>query len=579
MSVSNTAIARLFARAADLLELSGANPFRVRAYRAAVRRIENLPDALHDMLAAGQDLTTLDGIGVDLAGAIREICEEGGFSLVEELQAAIPPGVVEFLAVEGLGPKKARRLWLELGVQDIDGLAAAAEAGRVRDLAGFGARSEENLAAAIARYRARSGRKLRPDAERRANALRDRLAARPEVQEVAIAGSLRRQRETIGDLDLLVAADPADAGAIMEAFASAPGVEAVIARGDTKTSVRLEGDLQADLRVVDPSVFGAALHYFTGSRDHNIEIRRRAQARGLRVNEYGIFDGDGHSRGGRVESEIFEALGLPWIPPELREGRGECEAAEQGTMPGLITTADIRGNLHTHSDWSDGTRSLREMAEEARRRGYEYLAFTDHSFGLRVANGLDGERLRRQIDDIAALDAEFDDITLLSGIECEITPEGDLELETDVLSRLDVVIGAIHSRFGLPEAAQTERLLRALENPYLHFVAHPTGRLLTRRDGYAIDLERVLRSGAERGVAFEINANPWRLDLDDRWARMARDLGLPVPINTDAHGFEDFDNLGCGIAQARRAWLTADDVPTAWPLARLRTWLRSRRPA
>lgn len=572
MAVANAELAATLARTADLLELTGANPFRVRAYRAGARRIDSLGRPVADMLAAAEDLTALPDIGQDLAGGLAELVETGRLTLLEELEAAVPPGLPALLEIEGLGPKRARRLWQELGIVDAESLRTAAEAGRVRELAGFGAKSEANLLLRLAELSRRSPHLLISDAAALAEALRGDLTAIAGVRRIEIAGALRRGCETIGELDLVAVADAPDP--LLDALCGHRLVERTIMRGPTQASVMLRRGVPADLRIVPATSFGAALLCHTGSREHYAHMQRRAAALGMRLSENGIEGPDGpliaavHS-----EEFVFDSIGLQFIPPELREGIGEVEQAAQGGLPALVELRDIRGNLHTHSDWSDGTRSIREMAEEARRRGLEYLAITDHSFGLAVANGLDSDRLLRQTDEIASINESLDDFVLLTGIECDITTDGDLELPDDVLRRLDIVIGAVHRNFRLSRDAQTRRVLRALENPWLTCLAHPTGRLLTRRNGYDIDLESVLAAAADRGVMVEINASPWRLDLNDVHARRARDLGIRVPINTDAHGFEDFDHLRWGVLQARRAGLTADDVPNAQPLADLRRLL------
>lgn len=534
MSPSNAELAAALARTADLLELTGANPFRVRAYRAAARRVEGLARSIAEAVAAGEDLTALPDIGKDLAGALGELVAGGRFALLDELEASIPPGLPGLLEVEGLGPKRARRLWQEHGIVDAAGLRAAAEAGRIRELDGFGAKSEANLLRGLDELARRSGRILLAEAIPLAETLRAALASVHGARRVEIAGSLRRGRETIGDLDLLAVAD--DPEVVFEAFCGHPLVDRTLGRGGTKASVLLNRGVQADLRVVPERSFGAALHYFTGSKDHNVAMRRRAQSHGLRLNEYALERiEDGASVAGAAEEEVFAALGLVWIPPELREDRGELELAERDALPKLVELTDMRGNLHAHSDWSDGTRTIREMAEEARRRGYAYFAITDHSFGLAVANGLDADRLHRQIDEIAALNDEMDGIEILAGIECDITTDGELELPNEVLRRLDLVIGAVHRNFRLSREAQTTRVLRALENPYLTFLAHPTGRLLTRREGYEIDLDAVLRAAAERGVMLEINANPGALismtstlDGPQSWASSCRSIPTPT---------------------------------------------------
>ena len=570
MAMSNADIAAAFERVADLLELRNANPFRVRAYRNAARVVGELKLDLVAEIVAGRSLPKLPGIGADLGDKIRELATTGHLALLDRLVHEVPAGLDTLLQLPGLGPKRVRALYEDLHVHTLAQLRRAAHDGRIRALPGFGAKTEERIAAAIDQRAGAEKRFKLVVAAQAAEALLRFLRQAPGVKDAMAAGSLRRRRETVGDLDLLVTAS--DGGAVCRHLVGHPEVAKVLQAGDTRASVVLGNGLQVDLRVVPPASRGAALMYFTGSKAHNIRLRNLAIAQGMKLNEYGLFEG-GRRRAGATEQEVYAALGLPWIAPELREDRGEIEAAAAGALPTLVERADLRGDLHVHSDWSDGHASLQAMAEAARPQGLQYIAITDHSRRIGIVHGLDSARLAQQRAQLARLNELLDGITLLSGIEVDILDGGALDLPDDALAPLDLVVAAVHSRFNLPRARQTERVLAALEHPQVRILAHPLGRLIDERDPYDIDMLAVVRKCKARGVALELNAHPQRLDLSDIHCRMARDEGVPVAIDSDAHAAHEFDHLEYGIGQARRGWLDKADVLNTRPLDDLRAWL------
>jgi DNA polymerase (family 10) len=570
MTIHNREIAERFDRLATLLEIEGSNPFRVRAYRNAARVIEGQGVQMSALLAEGKDLTELPGIGEDLSAKIATLVETGELPLLEEVERRVPAALAEMTEIEGLGPKRVGQLYRELGIRSIGDLQRALEDGRVHELDGFGDKLVEAIAEGIAN-RPDGERRMRwADAEAIAEPLADWLREIEGVGQVSLAGSYRRCKETVGDLDILVSCRRGTP--VTDRFVEHEEVARVVSHGSTRSTVHLHSGLQVDLRVVPAVSFGAALHYFTGSKGHNIAVRRRGVERGYKINEYGVYRGD-ERIAGRTEQEVFESVDLPYIAPELRENRGEIEAAEGDQLPELVTLGDLRGDLHSHTDATDGADDLETMARAAAERGHDYLAITDHSRAVRVANGLDAERLLEQVDAIEALNDRLEGITLLKGIEVDILADGRLDLPDDVLDRLDIVVCSVHSRFNLSEKRQTERVLRAMENPHFNILAHPTGRLINRRPPYAIDLGRVVRAAAERGAILEVNAQPARLDLDDRACLLAREHGVKIAISTDAHGTAQLDNLRFGINQARRGWLTAEDVVNTRDLAGLRRLL------
>lgn len=569
---SNARIAADLVEIADLLELQDANPFRVRAYRGAARTVRDLDRPVRAMVEAGEDLRQLPGIGKDIAAQIVRRVEGRPMEPLAELREEVPPGLLDVVRVQGVGPKKARALWKELGIAGLDALEAAAQQGRIEGLAGFGVKSQEKILQGVASVRRFAERRRRADAEIALEPLLAWLREDEAVERLEVAGSFRRGRDTVGDVDLLVVSD--DAPAAMKRFREYDEVETVLGSGDDKTSLVLEDGLQVDLRAVGEASFGAALLYFTGSKAHNVRLRRRAQERDATLNEYGLWTVDGRERlAGSREEEVYEALGLRWIPPELREDRGEIEAAEAGRLPRLIEMGDVISDLHTHSDWSDGVATLREMQEAAVSHGLRVLAVTDHSPALKMTGGLDRDKLLRQWEALDELAGAVAGLTVLRGMEVDIRVDGSLDMDDDMLERMDLVVVSVHSRFELGAARQTERVLRALEHPAVNVLGHPTGRLLGQREPFAIDLDEVIAAARDHDVALEINADPSRLDLDDRWARSAAHAGVPVSINTDAHAPEGFDHLRHGVLQARRAWLGPDDVINTWELARLRRFL------
>jgi len=557
MPVHNADIARIFEEMAELLEISDANPFRVRAYRNAARLVGDLQLDIAATLVKGGTLPKLPGIGADLDARIHEIAATGRCAALERLRRTLPPGITELLRVPGIGPKRVKVLYHEIDVQTLPQLYKAAREGRLRALPGFGEKTEANILQAAEAHLGQARRFKLAVAAQYADTLVDYLRKVNGVRECVAAGSFRRMRETVGDLDILVTA--AANSPVTTRFAEYPEVREVLASGPTRSSVVLESGLQVDLRVVPPESYGAALHYFTGSKAHNIAVRRIAQERGLKLNEYGVFRGD-RCIAGDTEASVFAAVGLPWIPPELREDRGEIEAARGGRLPRLVELSDVRGDLHAHTKWTDGHQTVREMGAAAAARGLTYLAITDHSRRLTVARGLDPQRLRKQCDEIAREAPALAGITLLTGIEVDILEDGSLDLPDAVLAGLDVVIAAIHSRFDLSRERQTERILRALEHPCVALLAHPLGRLIDRRGPYDVDMLKVIRKAKACGVHLELNAHPERLDLTDTHCRVAKDEGVLVSVNSDAHSILEFDNLKFGIGQARRGWLEKGDV-------------------
>ena len=571
MTVHNAEVATAFEEMADLLEIEGANPFRVRAYRFAARTLRDLPVEVGEMVAKGEDLTSLPGIGDDLAGKIKEMLATGTAAALEAQRKRVPATLTELLRIPGLGPKRVKTLARELKVRSLSELQTAAQAGRVRTLAGFGEKTEQHILDALATRLAEAPRVQRAVAIPSAEALVAYLEQSSGVSRVIAAGSYRRGLETIGDLDILVTA-PAGR-TVMDRFVAYQEVRDVLAHGETKSSVRLQSGLQVDLRVVPQDSYGAALLYFTGSKAHNVVLRQLAQQRGLKLNEYGVFRGD-KPVAGETEESVYASLGLPWIPPELREGRGEIDAAKAGRLPHLVDLQDLKGDLHAHTRATDGRNSLQEMAEAARLRGLRYFAITDHSRRLTMAKGLDSARLLQQTEAIDRLNATLSGITILKGIEVDILEDGNLDLPDEVLGRLDLVVGAVHSRFNLSNRRQTERIMKAMDHPHFSILAHPSGRLIGRREPYDVDMLRIIRKARERRCFLEINAHPERLDLTDIHCRMAKEEGVLLAVNTDAHSMLDLENARFGIGQARRGWLEKTDVLNTRPYAELRKLLK-----
>ena len=573
MPVHNADIARVFDEIADLLEIQGENAFRIRAYRNAARTIGEFPRDLKVLIDSGTELPKLPGIGKDLAGKVREICSSGSCALIVELHKKLPAAIVALLALPGLGPKRVKILHDKLKVNTIADLDRALKSGRVREIPGFGEKTEQHVLQALAGRSGEAHRFKLVIAMQYAMPLVAHLKRIHGVREAIAAGSLRRMRETVGDIDILVAAETRSAAAVTDAFCTYDEVSEVRAHGETRSTVVLRSGLQVDLRVVAPECYGAALHYFTGSKAHNIAVRRLGQERELKINEYGVFRGERRIAGDTEES-VFKAVGLPYIPPELREDRGEIDAAREHRLPHLIERRDLKGDLHAHTTETDGRDSLTEMASAAREAGLSYLAITEHSRRLTVARGLDPRRLSRQIDEIDRLNAELQGITLLKGIEVDILEDGTLDLPESILSRLDLVVGAVHSAFNLPRKQQTERILRAIGSRYFTLLAHPGGRLIGEREPCDIDVSAVVRQAKKRGCFLEVDAQPDRLDLEDRYCQMARDEGVLIAVDSDAHSRYDFSYLDYGIGQARRGWLEAADVLNTRPLPALRRLLK-----
>jgi DNA polymerase (family 10) len=569
--MENITIAKMFEEVADLLEIQNANPFRVRAYRTAARTVATLGTPVETLLKSnGHTLEELPGIGADLAGKMADICRTGRLRLLAELTRKTPEGLVALLRIPGVGPKRARLVYTRLGVKTLGQLERAALAGRVSELPGMGKTTEQAILRGIEQDKAHTARMPLAEAEAHVRPLLERLRATPQVQALDVAGSLRRRSETVGDVDVLAAS--AHPEAVARAFLEFDGVKRVLARGATKCSVLLRAGLQVDLRIVSRSSYGAALYYFTGSKPHNIEVRRLAMTRRLKINEYGVFRGS-RRIAGRTEQDVFRAVGLPWIPPELRENRGEIDAAREGRLPALVQVGDIRGDLQMHTDATDGTHTLAEMAGACQARGYEYFAITDHTQAVRVAGGLRKAGFHRQWRAIDALRKRLETPVVLKGVEVDILDDGSLDLDDETLGGMDIVVASVHSRFNMSKAQMTRRVVRALQHPRVQILGHPTGRLLGKRDPYPIDMSEVVKAARDYGVLLEINAQPDRLDLNDLHVRMAKDAGVKLVISTDAHRMQELDDIHYGVDQARRGWCEAGDIANTRHLPALRALL------
>jgi DNA polymerase (family 10) len=568
--VENIDVARIFEELADLLEIQGGNPFRIRAYRTAARTIETLTVPAASL--AGEDrLDELPGIGADLAGKIRTILDTGTLPLLQELTGKIPEGLVQMLRIPGLGPKRAKQIYDTLRLTTLDDLEAAARSGRLRTLPGIKETTERKILEGIAALRGHAARWRLDEADAYIQPLLAHLKSSPAVSRLEVAGSYRRRKDTVGDVDILVASSRPRT--VVKRFTTYGRVKQVQAEGPTRSSVVLDCGLQVDLRVIPAVSFGSALHYFTGSKSHNIAIRALGLKRGLKINEYGVFRRT-RRIAGRTEEEVYAAVELPWIPPELREKRGELEAAREGRLPHLIELSDIRGDLQVHTSATDGVNDVGEMVDAARRCKYEYVAITDHTKAVRVAGGLTRGEFHRQFRAIERLQKQYPDITILKGAEVDILDDGHLDLDEATLAELDVVIVAVHSKFNLSKAAMTKRIIRALQHRHVHILGHPTGRLIGRRDAYQVDFEQILNAAADHGVALEINAQPERLDLDDVQARAAHEARVHLVISTDAHRVEELACMRYGVDQARRAWCEPRHVLNTLSIDKLRSVLR-----
>ena len=586
--MENLDIARVLETLADLLEIQGANPFRIRAYRNAINTIESLSRPIAAMAEAGEDLTELPAIGDNVAAHIVELLETGHINRLDEVTAEIPITLVELVRLDGVGPKKAKKLFDELDVKTVEELEVQLDAGTVEELAGFGKKSVEKIRRSIEDYRKHTGRFQIHEAEQLIEGLLRWVEKAPGVEEIEIAGSLRRRKETIGDVDLLARCE-GDGTPAVDHFVAFEGAARVLGAGPTKGSIVLHSGLQVDLRVIPTRSFGSALVYFTGSKEHNVVLRTGAVRQGLRVNEWGVFripEGEdpealgkegGERLAGATEQEVYSALGMAWVPPVLRENRGEVEAALEDRLPTLVELDDIRGDLQMHSTWSDGKASIEEMARACKKLRYEYFALTDHSQAMAMVQGLTPERARKQWEEIAEVRERVKGIEIFRSVEIDILKDGSLDMPDEILEELDVVVISVHSFMDQDRGTMTERVLRAMAHPSVDILAHPTGRLINRRESFELDVEAVLVAAAELKVAVELNANPNRLDFSDVHVHRAKELGVHVVISTDAHSPAGLENMRFGVDQARRGWLEAPDVLNTKSLKDFRAWLGRRR--
>lgn len=585
--MENLDVARTLTELADLLEIQGASPFRIRAYRNAVNTINSLSQPLKDMVAAGEDLTELPGVGKSVAKYIGEFLTSGSISRLEEVSAEFPRSLVQLMRLDGVGPKKARKLFEELDVRTVDDLAAELEAGRVQTLDGFGVKSAAKILDAIEDHKKHTGRFQIRETERLIAGLLEHMQSAPGVARIELAGSLRRRKETIGDVDILAELE-GDGTPVVDHFVSFSGAQRVVGAGSTKGSIVLHSGLQVDLRVIPSRSFGAALQYFSGSKEHNVAVRSRAVRQGLRVNEWGVFrvpeteddepigKEDGERLAGDTEQSVYEVLGMSWVPPELRENRGEVEAACEDELPELVSLEDIRGDLQMHSTWSDGKASVEEMARSCLERGYEYFALTDHSQAMAMVQGLTPERAREQWAEIEQVQELVPGIRILKSVEVDILKDGSLDMPDDVLEQLDVLVISVHSFMDQNKKTMTDRVLRAMQHPSADILAHPTGRIINRREPFELDVEAVLEAAADLSVAVELNANPNRLDFSDVHVHRAKELAVPVVISTDAHSLRGLADMRFGVDQARRGWLEASDVLNTRSVEEMMGWLGRR---
>jgi DNA polymerase (family 10) len=571
----NKEIARIFNEIADFLEIKGELSFKINAYRRAAQNIENLSKDISELYKEDK-LNTIPGVGKELAEKIKQFIETGKVKKHEELKAEIPAGLLEIMKVPGVGPKKAKLFYEKLKIDSIDKLEEAARSHKLSTLPGIQKKTEENILKGIEFLKRSSGRIPLGRALPLSQRIIEYLLQKKVVERAEACGSIRRRKETIGDIDILgISSDPEKA---MEAFTKMEIVKEVLAKGTTKSSVIVEDNIQVDLRIVDKDSFGAALQYFTGSKEHNIKLRELAIKKGLKINEYGVFDVKTDKKiAGRDEEEVYKTIGLPWIPPEIREGGEEIELALQGKLPELVELEDIKGDLHIHSKWSDGTASIEEIATHAKEMGLKYILIADHTKGLGVAGGLDEEEISEQIKEIDSLNKKIKGVRILKGIEANIQNDGSLDVSDEVLKSLDIVIASIHHGFKNPSDVLTKRILKAIENPYVGIIAHPTGRILGERDAYEIDIDEVMSACKKNGVALEINAYPLRLDLNDILSRRAMEKGIMLSIGTDAHQIDQMSYLTYGVYVARRAWLKRDNLLNCMELEELMKYFKKRR--
>ncbi|MFA4991998.1 MAG: DNA polymerase/3'-5' exonuclease PolX [Candidatus Omnitrophota bacterium] len=563
--MKNKRIAEIFRQIAQILEIKGDNYFKIRAYEKAAENVESLPEDIEALIKEDR-VKDIEGIGGDLEEKIKEIASTGELKYLGQLKKDVPQGLIDMLGVPGIGPKTAKLLHEKLHIEDVVMLERMAHAGKIRGLPGMGEKTEENILKGIELFKKGRSRLDLKTASDTARSFISQLKALKEVNKIDAAGSLRRMKETVKDIDILVSSK--NPGKVMDRFAGLRELKDVLVKGRTKSSIVTEEGIQVDVRVVEDSSYGAALMYFTGSKEHNIKLRHLAIKKGLKLNEYGIFKKD-KKISGKTEEDMYKALGLDYIGPELREDRGEVELAEKGALPDLVELKDIKGDLHMHSTWSDGGSSMEEMVLKSRELGYEYIAITDHSQGLRIAGGLNRIELKEKRKQIDRLNRKYKDIKVLFGAEVDIDSDGNLDYPDDILKDMDVVIAAIHLGFRYPREKMTRRILKACENKYVHVIAHPTGRLWGAREPYDIDMEKVFKAARDTCVALEINSFPQRLDLNDVHCRMAKEAGVKIVINTDSHVADHLDMMKFGVSVARRGWLGKKDVLNTRPFAKL----------
>ncbi len=579
--MDNKAIAGILYETADLLEIDGQDSFRIRSYRNAAEAIEAQTQQIADLIDDPKKVLAIPGIGKGMLVNLQEMFKEGKLPLHAELLKKYHPSMLDLLKIQGLGPKTIALIWSAYKVSDPEGVAKLAREGKIRELPRMGAKQEQKLLKAIEDYRRIAGRFLLDAAEQQADKIIEHLREYPGVEKITPAGSLRRGRETVGDLDILVTGKSCcHDGArqeLIDHIIKLPGLMEIIARGDNKVSFRMRGGMQVDVRLLPPESFGAAMQYFTGSKAHNVALRQRALKMGYTLSEYSLAKLDTEKPvAGKTEEEIYAKLKLDYIPPELRENLGEIDAAEAHTLPKLITQADLQGDVHMHTVETDGRNTIEEMAAAAEERGYKYMAITDHSKNLAFANGLDDKRAVEHIQRIRAVNDELGEIRIFAGIEVDILADGTLDLSDSVLEQMDIVIASVHSHFNQSASEMTDRLLKAVENPNTSLIGHPTGRLLLRREGYGFDIDAVLKAAARKKVAMELNSYPDRLDLNDRHLRLAKEHGVKIVINTDSHHTSHMDKIRFGILQARRAWLTKEDVLNTLPVQKFAKAMKHR---
>jgi len=568
--MTNQELADIFDHIADILDIQGENPFKVRAYKKAAQTLENLTTQITSVEAL-EKLGKLPGIGEAITKKIKEHLETGKLNYYEELKKSEYAPLVEFLKIPGVGPKHAKLIYDKLKVKTIPGLEKTAKQGKLRNLFGLGEKTEENILKGVSQVRKFKERFPLAYIYPRAQAMVEELKKNKDVKEITLAGSLKRMKETIADVDILVSSNKPSS--IASSFVKLPWVVNILSKGKTKSSIQTKDGFQSDLRIVKPDQFGAAKHYFTGSKAHNIRIRSLGVQKGLKINEYGVFKGKKWIAG-KTEEEVFKSIGLPFIPPEIREDWGEIEAAMDGKLPHLVELKDLKGDLHVHTDWTDGQNSIEQMAQSAIERGYEYLAICDHSPTIGITNGLDEKRLPQQIEEIKKLNKKFKNFKLLTGIEVDVRSNGDLDLPNDLLKTLDVVVASVHTKFTQPKEEMTKRIIKAIENPYVDIIAHPTGRLIGKREPYEVDMDKILDAAFSNKKIMELNAYPERLDLNDINCRKAKGKGVKVAISTDSHKDSHLDWIFFGIATARRGWLEPKDVINTLSLEKLMKFLK-----